>query len=165
MPRYDYTTAGAYFVTFCTYQRVEWLSHIQDGESHLTPEGRAVAVAWATIPDRFADVLPDAFVIMPNHVHAVVHLTGGTTKLGNVIRVLKGVSTAAIRGFRPEFAWQRDYHDRVVRSDYELERIRNYIVSNPAMWDRDPDNLNAPEANRDQRDVWDVRNELRGHTR
>ncbi len=33
--------------------------------------------------------------------------------------------------------WQRNYHDRVVRNERELDAVRNYIVNNPANWSRD----------------------------
>ena len=40
----------------------------------------------------------------------------------------------------PDFVWQTNYHEHIIRNDHELERIRNYIVSNPLMWDEDPEN-------------------------
>lgn len=36
--------------------------------------------------------------------------------------------------------WQPRYHDRIVRSDRELDRIRTYIANNPANWPRDDEN-------------------------
>ena len=33
--------------------------------------------------------------------------------------------------------WQRDYFERVVRSEDELNRIRQYIADNPACWEED----------------------------
>lgn len=38
------------------------------------------------------------------------------------------------------FAWQRSFHDRIIRNDAELNRIREYIASNPQMWHRDRNN-------------------------
>jgi REP element-mobilizing transposase RayT len=35
--------------------------------------------------------------------------------------------------------WQRSYWDRIVRSDKELDQIRNYIDENPTRWAGDPD--------------------------
>ena len=40
----------------------------------------------------------------------------------------------------PDFAWQTNYHEHIIRNEHELERIRNYIVSNPLMWEEDPEN-------------------------
>jgi REP element-mobilizing transposase RayT len=38
--------------------------------------------------------------------------------------------------------WQRGYYDHVIRDEGDLERIREYIASNPARWARDPENPN-----------------------
>ncbi len=40
----------------------------------------------------------------------------------------------------PSFGWLRNYHERVVRDYKEIERVRLYIVQNPARWDRDQEN-------------------------
>ena len=36
--------------------------------------------------------------------------------------------------------WQRGYHDRIVRDEAELNRIRAYIANNPANWHMDDEN-------------------------
>lgn len=36
--------------------------------------------------------------------------------------------------------WQRNYYDRVIRSEKELANIRQYIADNPAQWDLDENN-------------------------
>jgi REP element-mobilizing transposase RayT len=36
--------------------------------------------------------------------------------------------------------WQRNYYEHVIRNEEDLGRIRQYIVDNPARWDRDPEN-------------------------
>ncbi len=38
------------------------------------------------------------------------------------------------------FGWQRNYYERVIRSDSELDAIRRYIVENPLKWNEDPEN-------------------------
>lgn len=35
--------------------------------------------------------------------------------------------------------WQRDYYEHVIRDEYELSRIRDYIHNNPAKWHGDDD--------------------------
>jgi REP element-mobilizing transposase RayT len=67
--------------------------------------------------------------------------------LGLIVRTYKAAVTRQARriGF-PKFAWQRNYYEHIIRSAAELERTRNYIESNPAMWDHDEYNpsLTAP---------------------
>ncbi len=35
--------------------------------------------------------------------------------------------------------WQRNYWERIVRGDAELNRIRQYIIDNPKNWETDPE--------------------------
>lgn len=66
--------------------------------------------------------------------------------LGEIIRVFKAVSTRLIRRDRmPEYAWQRNYYERVIRNEGELERARAYIAENPQKWAQDTENpANVP---------------------
>lgn len=36
--------------------------------------------------------------------------------------------------------WQRNYYEHIIRSDRDLERIRNYIAANPSQWPHDDEN-------------------------
>jgi hypothetical protein len=61
-----------------------------------------------------------------------------------MVRVFKAVSTTRIRreiGLA-HFAWQRNYFERVIRSDRELLDTRAYILENPVRWDLDEENPN-----------------------
>jgi putative transposase len=71
---YDYSAAGAYFVTICTWQWVCFFGEIEAGEMHLNEAGLAVRSVWLELPDRFPGVTTDEFVIMPNHVHGIIVL-------------------------------------------------------------------------------------------
>jgi len=52
--------------------------------------------------------------------------------LGSIICQYKSITTKRIRAAgHPQFAWQSRYHDRIIRDDPELERIRRYIRKNP----------------------------------
>ena len=70
--------------------------------------------------------------------------------LGDVIGAYKSLTTVEyIRGARsmnwPRFhkrLWQRNYFEHVVRDSESLERIRQYILDNPAQWSLDPENPN-----------------------
>jgi hypothetical protein len=58
--------------------------------------------------------------------------------LGDIVRAFKGATTHYIRTkVRPDFAWQEDYYEHIVRNDKDLERIRKYIFDNPAQWESD----------------------------
>jgi putative transposase len=59
--------------------------------------------------------------------------------LGAIVRGVKSAVTAAARKERPGVGpvWQRGYHDRIIRSEAELERFRQYIADNPQQWELD----------------------------
>ena len=52
--------------------------------------------------------------------------------------VSRHVSAGNLALVRP--LWQRSYYERVIRNDTELKATRDYIETNPARWDTDPDN-------------------------
>ena len=71
-----------------------------------------------------------------------------TLSLPDVVGRLKSLTTnqyrqAVVGSGWPAFdkrLWQRNYYEHVVRDDQELDRIREYIVDNPAMWAEDENN-------------------------
>src|SRR5688572_18214248 len=68
---YDYHAAGAYFVTVCTQNRE---CVLQDPIVH-----GIITDVWQALPAWFPTVALDEFVIMPNHVHFVIWITGPST--------------------------------------------------------------------------------------
>jgi len=74
---YDYTQSGAYFITINTYKKEHLFGEIVDGVVQLTPIGKIAFEQWEKIPANFPNVLLDAFVIMPNHMHGIVVITEG----------------------------------------------------------------------------------------
>ncbi len=71
---YDYTQAGAYFVTVVTQDRVHLFGEVVKGEMRLNEAGRMVFEQWQALPTRFATVEIDEFVVMPNHIHGIIIL-------------------------------------------------------------------------------------------
>lgn len=73
---YDYSLAGAYFVTICTHGKQCILSSMRARSIELSSAGEIVRAIWISLPERFPRVVLDEFVIMPNHVHAVLGFVG-----------------------------------------------------------------------------------------
>jgi REP element-mobilizing transposase RayT len=69
---YDYTQAGAYFITIVTKDRACLFGRIVDGEMRLSHVGHIVRACWLAIPDHFPHAMVDEFVVMPNHVHGII---------------------------------------------------------------------------------------------
>jgi REP element-mobilizing transposase RayT len=69
---YDYSQAGAYFVTIVTWRRDCLFGNIVNGEMELNDFGKIANECWQAIPAHFGQVELGAYMIMPNHVHGVI---------------------------------------------------------------------------------------------
>jgi putative transposase len=153
---YDYAQAGAYFVTMCTRDRACRFGDVVDGQMQVNQYGQVVADSWLWLSGRYPYVGLDEWVVMPNHLHGIIILTepdgrGGSRtaptqnrkSLGRLIGTFKMVSTKrlnAIRHTPGDSVWQRNYYEHIVRNEESLARIRQYIIDNPARWDKDREN-------------------------
>ncbi|MBK1832762.1 transposase [Roseibacillus ishigakijimensis] len=74
----------------------------------------------------------DRFVVMPNHVHALVKPLG-SHKLADILHSWKSFTAKAIneRENRAGQLWQHESYDHLVRSERQLEHYRHYIAENP----------------------------------
>ena len=69
---YDYTQAGAYFVTLATQGRACFFGEVRDGEIQLNPPGQMVERWWVELLHKFPMVGLGEYAIMPNHFHGVI---------------------------------------------------------------------------------------------
>ena len=159
---YDYAQAGAYFVTICTHGQRRLLGEIVDGKMMVSAYGEIAKACLEEIPNHFAHAEIDAFVVMPNHLHGIIVITHGTHveaqhaaplhgsvntprpgSLSAIVRSFKSASTRRINELRRMpggLVWQRNYYENVIRKDHDLERIREYIATNPLRWALDREN-------------------------
>lgn len=75
---YDYTRAGAYYVTVCTQGRLPLFGGVVNDMMMPNAMGNIVQRCWDAIPEHMPMVVCDAFVVMPNHVHGVIVITDAT---------------------------------------------------------------------------------------
>lgn len=159
---YDYARQGAYFVTICSQNRQNIFGNLVDGKMQLNDRGAIVKDVWEWLGEQYAYVGLDEYVVMPNHFHGIIFIKndssmdglltcrGGsriapttTVKikpLGQLIGVFKTVSSKRINQIGDTAGaqwWQRNYYERVIRNESELQRIREYIANNPANWEND----------------------------
>ena len=160
---YDYSTPGAYFITFCTHNRRNTLSRIvgawcsapvgaihESPEPQLTGYGRIVDTVIQTLPPHLR-VTVDRYVIMPNHVHMILLIPDtdrpraipesplqGRSAISTAVGYIKMNASKAIRQqYGAAAVWQRGYHDHVIRNREDYTRIANYICENPLRWELD----------------------------
>jgi putative transposase len=152
---YDYSQAGAYFVTICTHKRELQLGDIVGHSMVLSRFGLIVAECWAWLASQYPHVELDEMVIMPNHLHGILILsnedvsrrggsrTAPTKPLGRLVGAFKTVSTKRINLMRRSPGarfWQRGYYEHVIRHEEDLYRVREYIAANPGRWAEDEEN-------------------------
>ena len=156
---YDYSGQGAYFVTFVTKGRLLLFGEVDDGQVRLNDAGMEVAGTWLWLPERFPTAGLDEFVVMPNHLHGIIWLTEpfsgtgesrlaptqrrGAKPLGQLVGAFKTVSAKLVNttlGTPGRSLWQRNFYDRIIRNERELDRVREYIRNNPLQWELDEEN-------------------------
>ncbi|MEK6751434.1 MAG: transposase [Chloroflexota bacterium] len=73
---YDYTQAGAYFITICSHQRGHIFGEIVNGEMKLNSLGEIARTEWFKTSElrSYVELYGDEFVIMPNHAHGIIWL-------------------------------------------------------------------------------------------
>lgn len=73
-PHWDYSSDGAYFLTICTQHRARSLGEIVDGEMKLSNFGKIVDQEWQKSFEIRDELFCDEYIIMPDHMHAIVVL-------------------------------------------------------------------------------------------
>lgn len=163
---YDYSQAGAYFVTICTNNREFLFGEISNGVMALNEYGRIVEIEWLKTPEIRPNIELLEYIIMPNHFHGIVvidenrrgvlqyapttassHKTTASTNfrspsqtIGAIIRGFKSAVTKKInidRSMPGIPVWQRNYYEHIIRDDESYYRISEYIKNNPVNWQKD----------------------------
>jgi REP element-mobilizing transposase RayT len=171
---YDYSQMGAYFVTICTQNRECLFGNIVDGKVILNDAGRMVESIWNELPQHYKGVETDEFIVMPNHFHGIIVLVGAglalpridTTirhnqgaassapTLGDIVRTFKSKSTIYVNRLlvrTGQRLWQRNYYEHIIRTEDELNRLREYIIDNPTQWAFDNENPDCIEQSKERR--------------
>jgi putative transposase len=180
---YDYSQPGGYYVTLCAQGKKHLFGRIVEGEMQRNELGDYIARCWQWLARQYPYVELDEWVVMPNHLHGIIVITGtgvsgsalavpngrsgggsptaptvqngksgggsrtAPTKckpLGRLVGAFKTVSAHhfnEVHGTPSSQLWQRDFYEHVIRNEDELNKIREYIRTNPLRWDSDPENV------------------------
>lgn len=76
LPGWDYTANGYYFVTIGTEHRQCFFGDVVNGVVVTNQCGKMIQGYWQEIPIHFPQVTLDQFVVMPNHIHGIIIITG-----------------------------------------------------------------------------------------
>jgi putative transposase len=158
LPGWDYRTAGWYFVTVCTKDRIPFFGRVVDGDVILSRMGEIVTEEWQRTPEVRPNVVLDEWILMPNHLHGIIVIVDtpdpvetprrgvSTTtgqrlmagSLGAIMGQIKSVCTKRIwAAGDTDFGWQSRFHEHIIRDEGSLQRIRQYIINNPRTWTED----------------------------
>ncbi len=148
-PNWNYSSAASYFITICCKEHETFFGEIINGKMYPNELGKIADKEWLNS----ITIRPDMnlslgeYVVMPNHFHGI--LTIGDNKFNwnwqdrfgaqskNVGSVIRGYKAAVKRFANKQnipFCWQGRYHDHVIRTDEEYNRIKKYIKYNPMNW-------------------------------
>ena len=161
LAEYDYSNAGAYFVTICAHNRQCLFGEVVDGEMRCNRMGEMVKSAWEELPVNHSEVELGVFCVMPNHVHGILRIADSSAPVGAIhespmssdqrrkmllpklVGKLKMTSAKEInllRNMAGVPVWQRNYYEHVIRDEAEFNRICQYIEDNPLQWAFDCEN-------------------------
>lgn len=154
---YDYSTSSAYFITTCCHEKKHIFGHIEDAEVHLNEYGKVVKEEWLKSAEIRKEITLDTFIIMPNHIHAIVMIAqindhredtdhegdppvAPTLKKRSLGALVAGFKQATFFNLRKlgysDQVWQRGYFEHIIRNMEDYYACQNYINTNPQRWGR-----------------------------
>jgi putative transposase len=150
---YDYRQDGMYFITICTDKRQNLFGTVTELTMMVNNLGKLATVELEAIPQHRPYVLIESFIVMPNHVHAIVVLnhmnktitpTPPNTNAKSLSAVIGSYKAAVSRQAKRENLlpqayqlWQPSFHDHIIRNEAEHQTIYQYVDTNPWRWKED----------------------------
>jgi REP element-mobilizing transposase RayT len=154
---YDYTGPAAYLITIATHSRQPFFGAIVDGAMSLSSAGLIVQREWLRSADIRSELILDAFMVMPDHFHAIVSICPGADErtmgvgtqgvaslpridvpgklhrparsLGSLVARFKAACTIQIRARHPD-----DPRRRVWQRNYHESILRTPDAIERARW-------------------------------
>jgi len=146
LSNYNYSTQNYYFVTICTYNK----NHLFGEPNKLNKYGLIAADEFENIHNHFERVKVDKYVIMPNHIHAIIILgcdgiLGSEAErsrpfptLSTIVGLYKSGVSKKIHKMQSDIeVWQKHYYDHIIRNENDYNEIWKYIDNNPIKWYED----------------------------
>jgi REP element-mobilizing transposase RayT len=149
LDNYDYSSAGAYFVTICTQNRRCVLSRIvgrglapaEITGVEYTSFGEIAEKQLFLLKDRYPYFAVDKYVIMPNHIHVIMILSGRAVGASprptsaDIVCTYKSFTTRECKnnGFEGKL-FQTSFYEHIIRGRKDYEEIVKYIYENPIRW-------------------------------
>ena len=152
LKEFDYSSAGLYFITFCTKNRAKILSNIVGGGAFDAPQIKLTRIGeivkkYIISSEKIENVSIVDYVIMPDHVHLIIGITkmfdafekdDGTSRAPSPTNETIPHTISTLKRFINRDVgkdiFQRSYYDHIIRNSKDLEETLNYITANPFLW-------------------------------
>lgn len=160
LKNYDYSLNGYYFVTLCCKNMQCFFGNIthnvgqrlspadrqyRDSLLSLSVYGQIAEEQLFALEERYDFVTIDKFVIMPNHIHAIIILDGSAgasprPTLSDIICAYKSLTTQScniITKCIGRQIFQNSFYDRVITNEEGYLEVWRYIDENVRKWQND----------------------------
>lgn len=136
LANYDYSNQNYYFITICTHNKQYLFKEL----NCLTEFGVIAKSELLNIPNHFEDIRIDKYVIMPDHIHAIIVIgCGGEAErsrpfptLSTIVGLYKSGVSKRIHETNPNIKiWQKSFNDRIIRNEKGYYEVLKYIAENP----------------------------------
>ncbi len=151
---FDYSTDNLCFITACVQDRICCLGDINNGSMILNKYGEIAHNQFIWLQKQYEYVHVHEFVVMPDHVHAVIEINWNLIcngvgigrdlslqeplKIKSLSELVGAYKTTVSKQIHlvglDRFSWQKSFHDRIIRNEIEYGRIVKYISENPMNW-------------------------------
>lgn len=112
---------------------------------------------WLWLEKQYEYVVLHEFIVMPNHMHGIIEINTveicrdmSDTGTGHDLSLHKIKSLSELIGAyktttskkihlsgHTEFSLQRSFYDHIIRNEKSYEKISQYILANPNVWEKD----------------------------
>jgi len=113
-------------------------------EIQYTEYGIIAQQQLLNLTDRYPDLQMHHYVIMPNHIHALLilgeHTAGASPRptLSDIVCTFKSLTTRECNKSHPiGQLLQTSFYEHVVRNQVDYDALAEYIVNNPKQWELD----------------------------
>ncbi len=146
LKNYDYSSNGYYYITINTYNNQSVLSKVGRGlapaeaEITLTPIGRIAEEQLFDLEKRYSGLNIDKYVIMPNHIHAILilnNLTAGASPRPTLPDIICAFKSLTTRICNKQFdtpgkkLFQVSFYDEILENENHYLEAWQYIENNP----------------------------------
>ena len=145
---YDYSNAGAYFITICAYQKNCLFGTFGCDSDHseliLSQYGKIAEQQLLALSSRYPGLSVDYYVIMPNHIHAIFVLDGKSAgashrpAVTDIVCAFKSLTTRECKQFKEiDRIFQTSFYEHIIRNQDDYDEVVKYIIENPLKWQMD----------------------------